>query len=64
MQVLEGEVGFHDAGGLDTGAQHVLLGGHIGAMGYPIQVVEVAEGDTEHDTLMKAYNHSRPTILH
>lgn len=48
VQVLEGEVGLHDAGGLHPGAQHVLLGGDVVGPRYPFQVVQVAgeEGRT------------------
>lgn len=42
MQVLEGEVGLYDAGGLHPGAQHVLLGGDVVSTGYPLQVIQVA----------------------
>jgi len=42
VQVLEGEVGLYDAGGLHPGAQHVLLGGDVVGTGYPLQVVQVA----------------------
>ena len=44
MQVLEGEVCFHDAGGLDPGPEHVLLGWHISGIGYPVQVIQIAVG--------------------
>lgn len=42
MQVLEGEVRLHDASGLHTGPQDVLLCGDVGGLGYPVQVVQVA----------------------
>lgn len=44
VQVLECEVGLHDAGGLHSGPQHVLLRGDVLALGYPLQVVQVAGG--------------------
>ena len=46
MQVLEGEVCFHDASGLDPGPEHVLLRGHINGIGYPVQVIQIAAGKT------------------
>lgn len=42
MEVLEGEVGLHDAGGLHPGPQHILLGGDVVGPGYPLQVIQVA----------------------
>lgn len=42
VQVLEGEVRLHDACGLDSGPQDVLLRGDVGGLGYPVQVVQVA----------------------
>lgn len=42
VQVLEGEVRLHDACGLDSGPQDVLLRGDVCGLGYPVQVVQVA----------------------
>lgn len=47
MQVLEGEMRFHDAGGLHSGPQHILLCGDVIRLGYPLQVVQVADGNEE-----------------
>lgn len=44
MQVLESEVCFHNTSSFDSGPQHILLGGHISAVGYPVQVIQVALG--------------------
>ena len=44
VEVLEGEVGFHDTRSLHTRPQHVLLGGDVVRLGYPFQVVQVAVG--------------------
>lgn len=44
MQVLEREMRLHDAGGLHSGPQHVLLRGDVLDLGYPLQVVQVAGG--------------------
>ena len=44
VEVLEGEVSLHDARGLHTCPQHVLLGGDVVRLGYPVQVVQVAVG--------------------
>lgn len=44
VELLECEVSLHDAGGLDAGSQHVLLSGDVVGLGYPFQVVQVAEG--------------------
>lgn len=44
VQVLECEMCLHDAGGLHSGPQHVLLCGDVLALGYPLQVVQVAGG--------------------
>lgn len=43
VEVLEGEVSLHDAGGFNSGAQNVLLGGNVGRLGYSIQVIEVTK---------------------
>lgn len=43
MQVLEGEVRLHDARGLHPGPQDILLRRDVGGLGYPVQVVQVAE---------------------
>lgn len=39
MQVLEGEMCFHDACGLNSGPQHILLRGDVIRLGYPLQVI-------------------------
>lgn len=44
VQVLESEVSFHNTSSFDSGPQHILLGGHISTVGYPVQVVQVAMG--------------------
>lgn len=44
VQVLEGKVRLHDAGGLYPGPQDILLRGDVGCLGYPVQVIQVAEG--------------------
>lgn len=43
VKLLESEVSLHDASGLDAGPQHILLGGDVVGLGYPFQVVQVAE---------------------
>lgn len=45
VQVLEGEMRFHDAGGLHSGPQHILLCGDVIGLGYPLQVIQVADGN-------------------
>lgn len=51
MQVLEGEVRLNDACGLHSGPQHILLGWDIGGLGYPVQIVQIAEeNDTNKET--------------
>ena len=47
VQLLEGEVSLHNAGGLDPGPQHVLLCGDVICFSYPLQVVQVAEEERE-----------------
>lgn len=44
VQVLESEVCFHNTSSFDSGPQHILLGGHIRTVGYPVQVIQVAFG--------------------
>lgn len=44
VQVLECEMRLHDAGGLHSGPQHILLRGDVIRLGYPLQVVQVAAG--------------------
>lgn len=43
VQVLEREVRLHNACGFDSGPQDVLLGWDVGGLGYPVQIVQVAE---------------------
>lgn len=49
MKVLEGEVGFYDAGGFDPGSEDVLLGGLVVSGPDPIQAVQVAGMATHRD---------------
>lgn len=42
VQVLECEVCLHNACGLDSGPQDILLSRDVGGLGYPVQVVQVA----------------------
>lgn len=44
VQVLEGEVSFHNTSSFDSGPQHILLGGYVRTVGYPVQVIQVASG--------------------
>lgn len=44
VEVFEGKLGLNDPGGLDSGSQHVLLGGYVAWLDQPLQVVQVAEG--------------------
>lgn len=44
MKVLESKVCFHNSGSFDSGPEHVLLGGDIGPVGYPLEVIQVASG--------------------
>lgn len=39
VQVLESEVCFHNTSSFDSGPQHILLGGYVSAVGYPVQVI-------------------------
>lgn len=43
MQVFEGEMCLHDPGGLDPSPQHILLRGDVVCLGYPLQIVQIAE---------------------
>lgn len=43
VQVLEGEVSFHNAGSLHPGPQNVLLSWNVGLLGYSIQVIQVTK---------------------
>lgn len=47
MQVLECEVRLHNACGFDSGPQDILLSWDVGGLGYPVQIVQVAEGRTQ-----------------
>lgn len=47
VEFLESEVSLHDAGGLDSGSQHVLLGGDVIGFGYPLQVIQITERERE-----------------
>lgn len=44
VKVLESEVCFHNTSSFDSGSQHILLGGYISPMGYPVQVIQVTLG--------------------
>ena len=46
VQVFEGEMRFHDACGLDAGPQNILLCRDVVRLGYPLQVIKVADGQT------------------
>lgn len=50
MQVLECEVRLHNACGLDSGPQDILLSRDVGGLGYPVQIVQVAEEEEEGET--------------
>lgn len=39
VEVLEGEVSFHDACSFNSGPQNILLSRNIGRLGYSIQVI-------------------------
>lgn len=41
VQLFEREVSLHNASGLDTSSQHVLLSGDVIRFGYPLQIVQV-----------------------
>lgn len=43
VEVFEGEVSFHNASGLHTCAQHVLLSWDVVWLADPLQVIQVAE---------------------
>lgn len=47
VQVLECEVRLHNACGLDSGPQDILLSRDVGGLGYPVQIVQVAGRDTK-----------------
>lgn len=48
VEVLECEVGFHDASGFDPGSEDILLGGLVVGGPDPIQAVQVAgDGNTQ-----------------
>lgn len=47
VQVLECEVRLHNACGLDSGPQDILLSRDVGGLGYPVQIIQVAEGRTQ-----------------
>lgn len=48
VEVLEREVGLHDASGFDPGSEDVLLGGLVVGGPNPVQAVQVAgDGDTK-----------------
>ena len=49
VQVLEREVCLHNACGFDSGPQHILLGWDVGGLGYPVQIVQVAEREGGRD---------------
>lgn len=49
MQVLEREVGLHNARGFDSSPQDILLSWDVGGLGYPVQIVQVAEGRTQRE---------------
>lgn len=59
MQVLESEVCFHNTGSFDPGPQHILLGGHIRTVGYPVQVIQVALGREKSTWCRKIGNYCR-----
>lgn len=42
MQVFEGEMRLHNACGLDSSTQDILLCGDVVWFGYPLQVIQIA----------------------
>lgn len=51
MEILEGEVGFYDAGCFDPGSEDVLLGGLVVSGSNPIQAVQVAGDDNIQESM-------------
>lgn len=49
VEFLESEVSLHNAGGLDSSSQHVLLGGDVICFGYPLQVIQITERHRERE---------------
>lgn len=49
VQVLECEVRLYNACGFDSSPQDILLGWDVGGLGYPVQIVQVAEGGTQRE---------------
>lgn len=47
VQFLESEVSLHNAGGLDTGSQHILLSWDVICFSYPLQVIQVTKRHTQ-----------------
>lgn len=47
VQLLEREVRLHDARGLHSSPQHILLSGNVILLRYPVQVVQVTARDRE-----------------
>lgn len=47
VEVLECEVRLHNACGFDSGPQDILLSWDVGGLGYPVQIVQVAERRTQ-----------------
>lgn len=49
VQFLESEVSLHNASGLDSSSQHILLGGDVICFSYPLQIIQVTETQRERE---------------
>lgn len=58
VQLLEGEMSFNNASGLHSSSQHILLCGDVIWLGYPLQIIQVADGDTEKNIIKESCSQS------
>lgn len=56
VQFLEGKVRLYYACGFHSGPKDILLSWDVGGLGYPVQVVQVAEGEADRDKKKQGTN--------
>lgn len=49
VQVLKGKVCLHNTSSFNSGPQHILLGGDVSRVRYPVQVIQVTERENKEE---------------
>lgn len=62
VQFLKSKVSLHNAGGLNTSSQHILLGGDVICFSYPLQVIQVTKRHTHRDRIRSMHDFQPETV--